>query len=161
MIKTFFLLFLIPVLLLSCNPNKDRIEIPFVTYIEIPAGLNSFLTYHFPAKVATLGQAPANMKEAIPARMRAFIETGEGSFNFVRRAYMDAITDSSQVEMGYNLDVPLNSSNTLDLYPSIADLKDMITQDSFNIEFNIDLRTNTTVTSRVRIEFTVQAVLEN
>jgi hypothetical protein len=144
----------------SCRSNKDRVEIPFMTYIEIPAGLNGFLTYHFPARVATLGQIPNNLLEARPARMRAFLETGEGNWNFVRRAYMDAMTDNGRVEMGYNLDVLLNSSSSLDLYPSIANLKDHIDRDSFDIEFKIDLRSNTTLTSRVRIEFTLQATLD-
>jgi hypothetical protein len=160
MIKQLFFTACIIFLICSCNSRKDRIEIPFVAYIEIPAGLNSFLTYHFPARVATNGQIPADMTIARPARMRAFIENGEGNFNFVRRAYMDAMTDSGRVEMGYNLDVYFNSASSLDLFPSIADLQNHISQDSFDIEFKIDLRSNTTLTSRVRIEFTVEATIE-
>ena len=143
----------------SCN-KKDRLEIPFTAYVEIPAGLNSFLTYHFPVRVGTNGQIPANMTIARPARMRAFLESGEGSFNFVRRAYMDAITDNGRIEMGYNLDVLLNGSSSLDLYPSIADIKEHINSDSFDIEFKIDLRSSTTLTSRVRIDFSVEVSSE-
>lgn len=160
MIKRLFFAILAILSLTTCKSNKDRTEIPFVAYIEIPAGLNSFLTYHFPARVATLGQVPANVIDAKPARMRAFLESGEGSFNFVRRAYMDAMTDNGRIEMGYNLDVLLTGASSLDLYPSEANLKDHISQDSFNIEFKIDLRSNTTLTSRVRIEFTLQTTFE-
>jgi hypothetical protein len=159
MYKTIFLLILPMLFLNSCN-KKDRLEIPFTAYVEIPAGLNSFLTYHFPVRVGTNGQIPANMTIARPARMRAFLESGEGSFNFVRRAYMDAMTDQGRVEMGYNLDVFLNGSSSLDLYPSIADIKDHINSDSFDIEFKIDLRSNTTLTSRVRIDFSVELTTE-
>jgi hypothetical protein len=155
MYKTIFLLILPMLFLNSCN-KKDRLEIPFTAYVEIPAGLNSFLTYHFPVRVGTNGQIPANMTIARPARMRAFLESGEGSFNFVRRAYMDAITDNGRIEMGYNLDVLLNGSSSLDLYPSIADIKEHINSDSFDIEFKIDLRSSTTLTSRVRIDFSVE-----
>ncbi len=155
MYKTIFLLILPMLFLKSCN-KKDRLEIPFTAYVEIPAGLNSFLTYHFPVRVGTNGQIPANMTIARPARMRAFLESGEGSFNFVRRAYMDAITDNGRIEMGYNLDVLLNGSSSLDLYPSIADIKEHINSDSFDIEFKIDLRSSTTLTSRVRIDFSVE-----
>jgi hypothetical protein len=159
MYKTIFLLILPMLFLNSCN-KKDRLEIPFTAYIEIPAGLNSFLTYHFPVRVGTNGQIPANMTIARPARMRAFLESGEGSFNFVRRAYMDAITDNGRIEMGYNLDVLLNGSSSLDLYPSIADIKEHINSDSFDIEFKIDLRSSTTLTSRVRIDFSVEVSSE-
>jgi hypothetical protein len=159
MYKTIFLLILPMLFLNSCN-KKDRLEIPFTAYVEIPAGLNSFLTYHFPVRVGTNGQIPANMTIARPARMRAFLESGEGSFNFVRRAYMDAITDNGRIEMGYNLDVLLNGSSSLDLYPSIADIKEHINSDSFDIEFKIDLRSSTTLTSRVRIDFSVEVSSE-
>jgi len=159
MYKTIFLLILPMLFLCSCN-KKDRLEIPFTAYVEIPAGLNSFLTYHFPVRVGTNGQIPANMTIARPARMRAFLESGEGSFNFVRRAYMDAITDNGRIEMGYNLDVLLNGSSSLDLYPSIADIKEHINSDSFDIEFKIDLRSSTTLTSRVRIDFSVEVSSE-
>lgn len=154
-------IFIIGIVLIfnSCT-KKDRLEIPFTVFIEIPAGLNSFLTYHFPVRVGTNGQIPNGMTIARPARMRAFLESGEGSFNFVRRAYMDAMTDQGRVEMGYNLDVFLNGSSSLDLYPSIADIKDHINSDSFDIEFKIDLRSNTTLTSRVRIDFSVEVTTE-
>jgi hypothetical protein len=159
MYKSIFLLILTVLFFNSCN-KKDRLEIPFTAYVEIPAGLNSFLTYHFPVRVGTNGQIPANMNIARPARMRAFLESGEGSFNFVRRAYMDAMTDSGRVEMGYNLDVLLNGSSSLDLFPSIADIKEHINSDSFDIEFKIDLRSNTTLTSMVRIDFSVEVSSE-
>jgi hypothetical protein len=159
MYKLYFFIILTVLFFNSCS-NKDRLEIPFSAYVEIPAGLNSFLTYHFPVRVGTNGQIPVNMTIARPARMRAFLESGEGSFNFVRRAYMDAMTDSGRVEMGYNLDVLLNGSSSLDLYPSIADIKEHINNDSFDIEFKIDLRSNTTLTSRVRIDFSVEVTSE-
>jgi hypothetical protein len=159
MSKKIIVLLLIILVFNSCT-KKDRLEIPFTAYVEIPAGLNSFLTYHFPVRVGTNGQIPANMTVARPARMRAFLESGEGSFNFVRRAYMDAMTNQGRVEMGYNLDVFLNGSSSLDLYPSIADIKDHINSDSFDIELKIDLRSNTTLTSRVRIDFSVEVTSE-
>ncbi len=158
-IQYFFLILLI-LKLVSCKNRSDRFEIPFTAYFEIPAGLNSFLTYHFPIRVGTNGQIPEGMTIARPARMRTFLESGEGSFNFVRRAYMDAMTDNGRVEMGYNLDVLLNGVNTLDLYPSIADIKDHINSDSFDIEFKIELRSPTTLTSRVRLEFSVEVTIE-
>jgi hypothetical protein len=151
---------LLIILVFNSCVKKDQLEIPFTAYVEIPAGLNSFLTYHFPVRVGTNGQIPTNMTIARPARMRAFLESGEGSFNFVRRAYMDGMTNQGRVEMGYNLDVFLNGSSSLDLYPSIADIKDHINSDSFDIEFKIDLRSNTTLTSRVRIDFSVEVTSE-
>lgn len=158
--KAFFFLSVLILFASACKDRKDRFEIPFTAYVEIPAGLNSFLTYHFPVRVGTNGQIPEGILVARPARMRAFLEDGEMNFNFARRAYMDAMTDSGRLEMGYNLDVFLNGSSTLDLYPSIADIKEHLTRDSFDIEFKIDLRSNTTLTSRVRIDFSVEVTVE-
>jgi hypothetical protein len=67
---------------------------------------------------------------------------------------------NGRIEMGYNLDVLLNGSSSLDLYPSIADIKEHINSDSFDIEFKIDLRSSTTLTSRVRIDFSVEVSSE-
>ncbi|WCL80312.1 hypothetical protein PPO43_10010 [Saprospira sp. CCB-QB6] len=146
-------------LLLSCDKNGDRLELPFTTWVEVPAGLNGVLTYHFPADIYTNGTVPENLKQAQPARIRLYLEDGEASFDFARRVYLDAVTDSSRNELGYRLDVPLDNSASLDLFPSIVDLKDQLAQEQFRIEVKIDLRSTTTATSRMRIELDFLAEL--
>ncbi len=160
-ISLYFFLGLCIFIMLSCKDNRGRQEIPFVAYVEIPAGLNNFYTYHFPAKVATNGLVPQNTIEAVPARMRASLEFGEPSFDFARRAFLDVFTSSGTAEMGYNNNILLTGQNGVDLYPSVFNMKDVINSDSFQVKLKLDLRTPTTLTSRVRIDFTLQITTES
>ena len=101
------------------------------------------------------------MIDAQPSRMRMTLISGEPNFDFVRRGYMDAIlTDTTRAEMGYNLEVFLNSSQTLDLLPSTVNLVDHINQDSFDIEVKLEFRGIPSATSQIRIDFSVEALVE-
>lgn len=160
----FLRLFLLLTLILStlaCKGRRDRIQVPFTAYFDIPAGLNTFLTYHFPIRVGSNGVVPIGMIDAQPSRMRMTLISGEPNFDFVRRGYMDAIlTDTTRAEMGYNLEVFLNSSQTLDLLPSTVNLVDHINQDSFDIEVKLEFRGIPSATSQIRIDFSVEALVE-
>lgn len=158
--KYLFLSLVSILLFCSCNRNKDRIELPFSAWVEVPAGLNTFYTYHFPVGVATFGSVPEGIINAQPGNIRLFLENGASTFDFARSIYIDAVTDTSRNEIGFHVNMPVTNSATADLFPSIVNLKDHISQDSFDIELKIELRGITNATSRVRIDFTLLCELE-
>lgn len=158
--KLFFISIAI-LFLCACNNRKDRVQVPFTAFIDVPAGLNTFYTYHFPVRVGTNGIVPIGMIDAQPSRMRMSLVSGEPNFDFVRRAYLDAVfNDSTWVEMGYNLEVFLNSSVTLDLLPSSVNLVDHISQDSFDVKIKLEFRGIPSATSQIRIDFSLEALIE-
>ena len=137
-------------------------QLPFIAYFDVPAGLNTFHTYHFPVRVGNTNQMPVGLIDAQPSIMRMSLISGEGNFDFVRRAYLDALlTDSTRAEMGYNLDVLINNAATLDLLPSTVNMVEHISQDSFNVEVKLEFRSIPSATSRIRIDFSVEALIQN
>jgi hypothetical protein len=159
--KYLFLSLLSILLLSSCNRRGDRIEIPFTAWVEIPAGLNSFYTHHFPVRVPTFGSVPLGLTDAQPANIRLFLENGAPTFDFARSIFLDAVTDTSRNEIGFHVEMPVNNSSTADLFPSIVNLKDHISQDSFDIELKVQVRGVTNASSRVRIEFSMLCEVED
>jgi hypothetical protein len=153
--KILFIALLISCCFASCQKGPQG-EIPFRGYITVPAGINTFLTHHFP--ITNIPGAPfENIIEAQPAYVRLYVEDGEFSTDFIREAFFEATTDSTRNEMAYRQDIPITNSRYLELYPSIFDMKDHISQDKFQMTLKLNLRSIPVTATTIRVEFAVLA----
>jgi hypothetical protein len=157
MIKDFKIIFplfaLFIFLFSSCKRDKFDEQIPFVTSVEIPAGLGTVLTYNFP--LGTVDGTTLAISSARPNQIQLYIEQGEANFDFVRQAFLYIETDSSQTEVGYVLENPINNRSVLVMLPDLVDIRELITQPNFRMLLKLNLRYSTVSTSRLRVELGV------
>lgn len=153
-----FFLFLFACFSFSSCDKRTRIDLPFRAYVDIPAGLNTGLSHHFVLS-GIPGIDEGNIVEALPATITLTIESGESSFDFVQRAYLSTYDNGTRQEMAYREDLPIANHSSIQLYPSILNMKDHIIQDEFQIELKMIFRAIPITTTRVRIDFVAQGIL--
>lgn len=61
--------------------------------------------------------------------------------------------------MAYQTNLPVTNAGTVQLYPSILDMKDHITKDAFEMELKLIFRSIPVTETRIRIDFGVQGTL--
>ena len=132
--------------------NKETFS--FRCYVTIPAGLNPILTHNFEIQQIP-GMDISQIEDAIPSQIRLYVEYGEPTIDFVRDAFFLASTDSTVTEIGYHINTPITNSRFLDLYPSIADIRDHIGQSFFQMTLKLNLRSAPITDTYVRIDFSV------
>ena len=153
--KSAIVLLLLSSVFFACQPNPQS-EVPFRGYVTIPAGINTFMTHHFP--ITNIPGIPFdNVISAQPAYVRLYVEDGEFSADFIREAFFDATTDSTRREMAWRQDIPLTNSRNLELIPSTLEMKDHVSQDNFEMTLKLNLRAIPVTTTRIRVEFGVLA----
>ena len=62
-------------------------------------------------------------------------------------------------EMAYQTDLPISNFRSIQLYPSILDMSEHVTQDLFEMELKLILRSIPVTETRIRIDFGVQGEL--
>lgn len=139
--------------------RREDTTVPFRAYVEIPAGLNTTMTHNFIIR-GLQGVPDWNISEAYPSFVRLTAEDGEGNMDFVRRAYLSHTNGTVVQEMAYNIDVPFAGLRTVDLYPSILEMKDAIRTDSMDVILKLELRSITSLNTRLRVDFGVAVTLE-
>ena len=132
--------------------NKETFS--FRCYVTIPAGLNPILTHNFEIQQIP-GMDISQIEDAIPSQIRLYVEYGEPTIDFVRDAFFIASTDSTLTEIGYHINAPITNSRFLDLYPSIADIRNHIGQSFFQMTLKLNLRSAPITETYVRIDFSV------
>ena len=132
--------------------NKETFA--FRCYVTIPAGLNPVLTHNFEI-LQISGMDNSQLVDALPSEIRLYVEYGEPTIDFVRDAFFIASTDSTMTEIGYRINSPITNSRFLDLYPSIADIRDHIGQAFFQMTLKLNLRSAPVTDTYVRIDFSV------
>jgi hypothetical protein len=147
------LVFFMFLLTTACRRDAFDDQIPFITTIEVPAGLGATLTYNFP--IPSINGTNLNINAARPNQIQLYIEQGEANFDFVRQAFLLIETDSSQIEIGYQLDQRIDNRSTMTLLPNIVDIKEYISQPNFRMLLKLNLRYPTVSTSRIRVELGV------
>ncbi len=147
------LVFFIILLVVGCRRDTFDDQIPFITAVEVPAGLGATLTYNFP--IPNISGTTLNINTARPNQVQLYIEQGEANFDFVRQAFLLIETDSSQIEIGYQLDQRIDNRTVMTLLPNIVDIKEYISQPNFRMLLKLNLRYPTTSTSRIRVELGV------
>lgn len=137
----------------SCRRDAFDEQIPFVSSVEIPAGLGTVFTHNFP--LGTVDGTTLALSSARPNQIQLYIEQGEANFDFVRQAFLYIETDTSQIEVGYVLDNPINNRSVLVMLPDLVDIRELITQPNFRMLLKLNLRYSTVSTSRLRVELGV------
>ena len=135
----------------GCKREKFDSQMPFMAYVDIPAGMGTVMTYNFPITIGGTGIA---MSRAKPLNIRLFIELGEPNFNFVYQAFMEVVKDGVRQEIGYNLNHEPDGRASMTLLPNEMDALDIISQDNFNVVLKLRMRYPTTQASRLRAELT-------
>jgi hypothetical protein len=153
----FFCLIIIACSFSACQKGPI-IDIPFRAYVTIPAGLNTGFSHHF-----VLGNIPGidrdDLIDAQPSYVTMTVEYGENNLDFIQQAYFYAIDGTSRQEMAYQQNLPITNAGTIQLYPSILDMKDHVTKNEFEMELKVIFRSIPITETRIVIDFGVQATL--
>ncbi len=133
-------------------------DIPFRAYVTLPPYLNTGLSHHF-----VLQNIPGvnfdNLVNAQPAYVTLTVEYGEINLDFIHQAFLSTKKESMIREMAYQTDLPISNFRSIQLYPSILDMSEHVTQDLFEMELKLILRSIPVTETRIRIDFGVQGEL--
>jgi len=153
-----FFCFIIIVCLFSACQKGPVIDIPFRAYVTIPAGLNTGFSHHF-----VVGDIPGinrdDLIDAQPAYVTITVDYGENNLDFIQQAYFYTVDGTERQEMAYQTDLPITNAGTLQLYPSILNMKEHITKDVFEMELKMIFRSIPITETRLVIDFGLQATL--
>lgn len=149
-------------LLLSLSFNACRkgatIDIPFRAFVTIPPGLNTGFSHHFAIRDIP-GVDYEDLIAARPAYVTLTVEYGEFNMDFVQQAFMYTVKDGVRQEVAYQTDLPLTNNTFAQLYPSILEVKDHISQDFFDMELKLIFRSIPVTETRIRIDFGMEGTL--
>ncbi|MCS6928172.1 MAG: hypothetical protein NZM43_01625 [Saprospiraceae bacterium] len=160
-------------LILSVSCRKDRIGPGFDLLYErefvIAAGLGPFVTHHFyfrdiPTRFQTLlrenGKTEADIQAVLTRQASLGGIFGDADFSVVEEASLRVYLESDPkgaIEAAYRFPTPIERSNTLELIPSLADLKRIVRNERFSLDLALRLRRNTPDEIPARITLTLRA----
>lgn len=153
-----FFCFLLVISSFSACRKGARIDIPFRAYVTVPAGLNTGFSHHFAIR-DIIGVDYADMVSARPAYFTLTVEYGEGNMDFVQQGFMYTVKDGIRQEVAYQTDLPLTNATFAELYPSILEVNDHISQDVFDMELKLIFRSIPVTETRIRIDFGMEGTL--
>ena len=157
--KIAYLLCLTTCLCFNGCQDGPGVDIPFQVYITIPAGLNTGLTHHFPIENIN-GVNFDNLADAQPSYVTISTEYGEPNLDFIWQAFFIAIDGNTVQEMAYQTDLLINNYASEQLFPSILNMSNHITQPTFDMELKMIFRAIPVTETRIRIDFGVRGILE-
>lgn len=143
---SYLLVLLLPLLLTNCKKEENVLfRMEYNETFEIKAGLNTFETHHFLIQnrntninsyLAGYGGDASELMAINPRSARLETLFSNATYDIVLdvsvRIYEDDPNDYK--EIFYREDVPLNTGATLDLIPTLVDVKEMMTEDRYNID---------------------------
>lgn len=153
-----YILFLSTILLFGACQKGPTVDIPFRAYVVIPPGLNTGLSHHFALR--DIPGVNYILKDAQPAYVTLSIEYGETSVDFIQQAYLYTWKDSVKQEMAYQTSLPFSNYSSVQLYPSILNMVEHITQDKFDMQLKLIFRAFPVTETRIRVDFGVQGELK-
>ncbi|MBK9337590.1 MAG: hypothetical protein IPM98_13915 [Lewinellaceae bacterium] len=135
----------------------------------VPPGVGPFVTHHFYLKnistryLALLdqhGRTDAEIKSILPVQGALVGIFGDADFSVVEEASLRIYQESDPngyIEVAYRFPTPIDRSNVLDLIPSLADAKKIMTKDRFSIDLALRLRNTTPDEMLVRLNLQLKA----
>jgi len=135
----------------------------------IPPGIGAFVTHHFylkniPTRYLTLlsqsGRTDAEVTGVVPVQASLVGVFGDANFSLVEEASLRVYQESDPngyVEMAYRFPTPIEPSNVLDLIPSLANAKGIMSKDRFSIDLALRLRGTTPDETQVRLNLQLKA----
>ncbi|MGH1337691.1 MAG: hypothetical protein ACRBFS_16345 [Aureispira sp.] len=142
----------------SACRKATRIDIPFRAYVTVPAGLNTGFSHHFAIRDIP-GVDYAELAAARPTYVTLTTEYGEFNMDFVQQGFMYTVKDGVRQETAYQTNLPLTNNSFAELYPSILEVKDHISQDVFDMELKLIFRSIPVTETRIRIDFGMEGTL--
>ncbi len=170
--KLFFSLGISVLLFLSGCKKEDTspgFDMIYQEDFTIPAGIGPFVTHHFYLKnlssrySALLDQYDKTNTEIIrilPTQASLTGIFGDVNFNVVEEASLRVYQESDPngyIEVAYRFPTPIEPSKTLDLIPSLADAKKIMSDDRFSIDLALRLRNTTIDEMPVRLSLKLKA----
>jgi hypothetical protein len=164
------LLLLTGLVLLGCTKMDDQFlfRLEYDEIIAIPAGLNTVETYTFILKdiptnyqilLQTNNLSDAAVSTINPGSIRLADELSQLDFSNIEKISLLASTTEfkNEKEIGYLEFVPLNSTNQLQLFPTLVDAKDVFSASAFNLRLKIKLRGFLSASSNIRMRLAMSA----
>lgn len=136
---------------------------------SIPAGIGPFVTHHFYIQnlftrydnlLAQTGKTDADVNGILTVQASITGIFGDANFNVVEEASLRIFEETDPngyIEVAYRFPTPIDPSNTLDLIPSLADAKRIMSGDRFSIDLALRLRNTTTDDIPVRLHLQFKA----
>ena len=145
-------------------------EIESVASFTIQAGLNTVETHHFlvknltssfQAQLETRNLSLDDLSIIKPLSMVITSLDPDIEFSFISSVTtnMYMVDPDKGLEIYFREPVPINTKSTLELFPSLLNIKDIISQPLFNIDVMLRLRTfiNRNIDVRLDMVFQVEA----
>jgi hypothetical protein len=171
----FIICFLLLISGLQCSCNGDEgqelILVPFQVQFEVPAGLNPALEHR--VLITNIQNSFVGLLEqnGIDTSRISAVTAGNGQFlemngvmdlNFLLeleiRIFSNLNPDYSK-EIYYRNNIPINTGSTLDLFPSLSNIEDIIFEPGMSLEITFKrLNGPTPATTDVRFTFDLVAI---
>jgi len=148
----------------SCrNTENELFEIQMEARLDISAGLNSIETHIFvledisstlEANLVQKGMSIDQVNSIKPSTALMDGVFNEIDYSIVEEIAINIVdgTDSSnKIEVFYQELIPLNHSGPLQMFGSLPDIKDILNNDSYDLEVEIRFRTPTVQTMENKI----------
>ena len=148
--RLFFLLSL-PILFSTCGNDATGFLMQYQRDFEIRAGLGVFDIHVFElngiptnkeAFFTANGVLESDITQIIPQNAALSINFDNVEFGFVRTVIVEIFTrdELRGREIFFREELPQNIGTQIDLIPSLPDVKDLLTQDEFNVRIELQLR---------------------
>lgn len=154
----------------GCTKMDDQFlfRLEYDQFVAIPAGLNTIETYTFILKdiptnyqilLQTNNLSDAAVHSINPGSIRLTDELNQLDFSRFEKVSLLASTGDfkNEKEIGYQEVIPLNSSNQLQLFPTLVDARDIFTGSAFNLRLKVKLRGFLSSSSNVRLRLAMSA----
>jgi len=155
---------------LGCTKMDDQFlfKLEYDQIIAIPAGLNTVETYTFVLKdiptnyqvlLQTNNLNDAAINSINPGSIRLTDELSQLDFSRFEKISLLASSGEfkNEKEIGYLETIPLNSTDQLQLFPTLVDAKDLFSGNSFNLRLKVKLRGFLSSSSNVRLRIGMNA----
>lgn len=168
--KKYFLLLISILLFTQCKKDKSDFELTYNANFEISAGLPPFPfqnvditipNFNVEQRLAAEGFTADDITTATTRALQFDIINSTADFSFLQEAIMEIRADGlPQIEIGYLDFVPNNQGASLDLIPSLPDVQEYLTQNSFTVIFKMAPRFSPAQFSDVRLYLSFDVFVE-
>lgn len=169
-----FFLFGMLLAFLGCKKDESApgFDMLYQQEFVIPPGLGPFVTHHFYLQnlstryLALLdqhGKTDVDIKSVLTAQAALVGIFGDADFSLVEEASLRVYQESDpngDIEAAYRFPTPIERSNVLDLIPSLANSRKIMTKDRFSIDLALRLRGTTPDEMAVRLNLQFRATYE-
>jgi hypothetical protein len=165
------LLFFFALTLAACKKEDvtPGFDMVYQQDFSIPPGIGPFVTHHFylqnnftryEALLDQAGKTDSEVARILPIQAAITGVFGDANFDLVEEASLRIYEESDPngfIEVAYRFPTPIEPSNTLDLIPTLADAKRIMSKDRFSIDLALRLRNTTPDDMPVRLSLQFKA----